>query len=320
MPGPGRIIYYIVRSSGPSGGIKVLLEHVRTLRAAGFDAYAYTKNQDQRPTAFEVDAPILSGAINITAKDVIIRPETFSHTDLVAAAKAGLWQAVFVQNHYFCRHGLGPARRYAELGIPDVYCASQRIKRFLETNGIASDVPVIPCAVEMPDSIAGKVERIAVMPRKRRFEFNFIRHHFALRYPDLADIPWAVIENMPHSEVLETLARSTLFLSLQRLEGFGLPALEAMAAGCLVAGFAGDGGWDYADAANGSWVQEDALEEAADALAAAARGLRGGDPRFRAMVEAGRSTAARFGAEARDKALIGYFETLLTRGPGENRT
>ena len=44
MPGSGRIIYHLTRASGPSGGIKVMLDHVEVLRAAGFDAFAYVKN------------------------------------------------------------------------------------------------------------------------------------------------------------------------------------------------------------------------------------------------------------------------------------
>lgn len=317
MPGPGRIIYHLTRASGPSGGIKVMLEHVEILRAAGFDAFAYTKNQEQRPTAFEIDVPFLTGAIGITPRDVIIRPETYSARDLEAASKGGLWQAIFAQNHYYCRHSLGQARHYGDLGVRDVFCASRRIKRFLEENHIAQDVPVVPCAIEAtPPLVSGKIEQIVAMPRKRPLEHDFIRHIFTLRHPHLADIPWITIENLPHREVLETLSRSTIFLSLQRFEGFGLPALEAMAAGCLVVGFAGDGGWDYADSTNGLWVQDDALEAAADALEAAVTGLRGAQPSTRAMIEAGKATAARQGPEPRRLALIDYFEKLLANGSG----
>lgn len=316
MPAAPRIIYHLTRASGPSGGIKVMLEHVEILRAAGFEAFAYTKNLEQRPTAFDVDVPFLSGAIGITPRDIIVRPETYSARDLEAAAKGGLWQAIFAQNHYYCRHSLGAARDYAALGVRDVFCASPRIKRFLEDNGIANDVPVVPCAVEILASPApNKIERIVAMPRKRPLEFEFIKHLFTMRYPDLVEIPWLAVENMPHREVLEALSSSTIFLSLQRFEGFGLPALEAMAAGCVVAGFAGDGGWDYATAENGLWVEDDALEAAVDALARAARGLRENDPSIRAMINAGQSTVARYTPEARNRALVGYFETLLSGEP-----
>jgi len=316
MPTAPRIIYHLTRASGPSGGIKVMLEHVEILRAAGFEAFAYTKNLEQRPTAFEFDVPFLSGAIGITPRDIIVRPETYSSGDLEAAAKGGLWQTIFAQNHYYCRHSLGGAPSYASLGVTDVFCASPRIKRFLEDHGIARDVPVVPCAIELPRApLPVKIERIVAMPRKRPLEFAFINHLFPLRHPDLAAIPWLAVENMPHREVLEALSGSTIFLSLQRFEGFGLPALEAMAAGCVVAGFAGDGGWDYATDENGLWVGDDDLEAAVDAVARAARGLRDNDPSIRGLIETGRSTVARYTPDAREQALVAYFETLLARGP-----
>jgi hypothetical protein len=315
MAGPGRIIYYLVRASGPSGGIKVLLEHVKVLREAGFEAFAYAKNQEQRPIAFDIDVPILTGAINISPSDIIIRPETFSARDLEATSKGGLRQAVFVQNHYFCRSSLGAARRYEDLGVRDVFCASRRIKRFLEENDIAQDVPVVPCAIETATvPAAGKIEQIAAMPRKRSMEYEFIKHHFGLRHPHLADIPWVAIENLPHREVLEVLARSTVFLCLQRFEGFGLPALEAMAAGCLVVGFPGDGGWEYANDTNGTWLGDEDIEGAADALALAVAGSRSGSPEALAKIEAGKATAARYSREPRDTELVALFKKIQAQG------
>ena len=241
MPGPGRIIYNLTRASGPSGGIKTMLEHIEVLRNAGFDAYAYVKNQDQRPTAFAITVPVLSGAIQIGPRDIVVRPETYSARDLAAAARGGLRQAVFVQNHYYCRHSLGQSRCYSDLGVDHVFCSSHQIKRFLEKNGIAHDVPVIPYVVE-PGGVVEKREQIATMPHKRPFEQAFIKHLLPLQHLGLADVPWVEIADVPHSQALRILAESTVFLSLQRFEGFGLPALEAMASGCVVAGFAGGGG------------------------------------------------------------------------------
>lgn len=203
MPGSGRIIYHLTRASGPSGGIKVMLDHVEVLRAAGFDAFAYVKNQAQRPTAFDITVPVLTGAFGIRPDDIIIRPETFSARDLEAAAKGGLRQAVFVQNHYYCRHSLGSARCYGDLGVIDVFCASQRIKRFLEENGIAQDVTVVPCAIATaPPSAADKREQIAAMPRKRAFEHGVIKHFFAYVTPNSPICPGSrlkMFRTMRHS-------------------------------------------------------------------------------------------------------------------------
>ena len=106
MTASGRIVYHLTRSSGPSGGIKVMLEHVEALRAVGLDAVCYVKSDEQRPVAFETAAPIMTGAIGITPDDVVVRPETSVARAINAAARGGLRQAVFVQNHYYCLHCL----------------------------------------------------------------------------------------------------------------------------------------------------------------------------------------------------------------------
>ena len=82
-----------------------------------------------------------------------------------------------------------------------------------------------------------------------------------------------------------------------------------MAAGCLVVGFAGDGGWEYADHTNGKWIPEDDLE-AADGLAAAVIGLRSATPKPSARIEAGKTIAAGYGPERQRAALVALFEQL----------
>ena len=101
------------------------------------------------------------------------------------------------------------------------------------------------------------------MPRKRREEVAMIRHLVGLMRPDLAAVPWVEIDAMTHEPIMEILATSAVFLSLQRFEGFGLPAIEAMAAGCLVAGFPGVAISDYAQPDNGWWAPDDDIEAAA---------------------------------------------------------
>jgi glycosyltransferase involved in cell wall biosynthesis len=63
------------------------------------------------------------------------------------------------------------------------------------------------------------------------------------------------------------MAESAVFASFSYLKGLGLPPLEAMASNCLVCGFDGHGGSDFATADNGQWVQEGDHEGFADAVA-----------------------------------------------------
>jgi glycosyltransferase involved in cell wall biosynthesis len=55
---------------------------------------------------------------------------------------------------------------------------------------------------------------------------------------------WEVvaIEGRVELEVAELLRTSQIFLAFGQREGFGLPALEALACGCLVVGYHGFGG------------------------------------------------------------------------------
>lgn len=108
---------------------------------------------------------------------------------------------------------------------------------------------------------------------------------------------------MSRELVAETLGESLLFASLGFQEGLGLPPLEAMAAGCIICGFDGHGGREYATQENGFWVAEGDLETFAQTLAGALD--LGPDE------AAGRDTAARFSEEGFRKELRAAWEHLL---------
>ena len=94
------------------------------------------------------------------------------------------------------------------------------------------------------------------MPRKRGLESKFIKGLFRSQYPNLKSIEWVPIENKTRTECAEILKESAVFASFSFLEGLGLPPLEAMAADCIVVGFHGLGGAEYANSKNGFWVEE----------------------------------------------------------------
>lgn len=50
------------------------------------------------------------------------------------------------------------------------------------------------------------------------------------------------IVGLPENEVAEIMRESALFMSFSQEEGFGLPPFEAMACGCIVVGYHGEGG------------------------------------------------------------------------------
>jgi hypothetical protein len=309
---PGRIIFSLPISSSLTGGVKTLLEHAAVLRAAGYDAVAFDRRGTSFSAAYGIDVPVLTGDVRVNADDLVVRAETYQEASLRQLAARGGRQVVFVQNHYYLHSSLTTVTRYDAIGVVAVAASSRPIKAFIEGHGIAENVALLPYAVVPPATVETTRQlRIAFMPRKRRQEAEIIRGMLALLHPDLASVPWIPIDGMAHQDAMKALAESAVFLSLQRLEGFGLTAIEAMAAGSLVTGFAGGPGCEYATAENGIWAAEDDLEAAVGGLAQGLGWLRSGAPEAAGMVAAGRATAANYSVERRDKAVLAFYGPLM---------
>ncbi len=104
------------------------------------------------------------------------------------------------------------------------------------------------------------------MPRKTPGELDFIMNLFYTLFKQYKHVPWIRIDNMNEAKVAEILSESAIFLSTSIYEGFGLPPIEAMACGCVVVGFHGDGGLEYASSDNAFWCEEGNLVECARTL------------------------------------------------------
>ena len=123
-------------------------------------------------------------------------------------------------------------------------------------------------------------------------------------------LPWLAIEKMPEGEVARILAESAVYLALGRFEACPLSALEALAAGCIVAGFTGTGGWDYATARNGFWAPEDDLFGCATQLAEAVRMAAEAKQRYQAMIADAQATAAAYTEERFRSRLLQCWRQL----------
>jgi glycosyltransferase involved in cell wall biosynthesis len=104
------------------------------------------------------------------------------------------------------------------------------------------------------------------------------------------------------------MRESLVFASMSCLEGLGLPPLEAMASGCLVCGFDGWGGREYARIENGLWVPDGDLESFAGAIA---RALEMEPEAADLQIRAGLETAKLFSEERFRRGLNSAWESLL---------
>jgi glycosyltransferase involved in cell wall biosynthesis len=168
---------------------------------------------------------------------------------------------------------------------------------------------VLPCYIDRDIFFPRtKVMQIAVVPRKLPVEARFIQKLFKLKYAHLSSIPWQFIESKTEAETAETFGTSSILLALNARESFGLVPIEAMASGCIVVGFHGYGGLEYATPENGYWFSPEYMEEVADALAGVVDALERDDPSLVRMREAGAATAARYTRSHTRDALSHFYQ------------
>ena len=311
-----RIIYASRNTRRAFGGVRNSERHVETLARLGFDAHLLLPSVDSRHFSTR-ELPILLAGTSFLPRpdDRIVLPEPW-HRELDQLRGLPCRKLVFCQNHYLVFHGLAGAPDYAAYDIARVFALSHEIAGFLARVFGLGDVPVVPPVIDgdlfrpLP-----KLRQIAFMPRKMRRESPFFPPLFRARHPDLADVPWLALDGMAEAEVARRLGESAVFLSLSVDEGLGFPPLEAMSAETLVAGFHGEGGRDYASAENGDWVAPDDVIGAMDALARAVRLFDAASAATEARRTAGRATAARYSADAMERALVAFWRDELAH-PG----
>lgn len=115
------------------------------------------------------------------------------------------------------------------------------------------DGPVIPAFIDTDTFRPGDASPVA---RRRRVCAVLERKHEPLvferlcrtyeRLHDGERLPVEMVPVLPQAELAERLRQCRVFLSLDAMEGFGLPMLEAMACGCAAVGWDSGGCGEYA--------------------------------------------------------------------------
>lgn len=289
-----------------AGGIRTTYRHAELLRQDGIDAVVFSP--DGHPTWFRSAARVEQGAGFIfRADDVIVVNEIVNDVTLNFLRVPGEKQ-MFCQNQFYVFGRHLDLRDHAELGISQVYCSSVSIRDFFQSVYGTGALDIVPYAID-PALFhpAEKQLQIAFVPRKLPFEAGFIQTAFRKKFPAWRSVPWVAIEGMSEEQAAEILSRSAVFLALGHRDSFGLPAVEAMSSGCLVVGFHGTGGLEFAGEHNGLWFHGDQLLDCVDALARAVQGVAQGESWTAAMVAAGRETAARYDLASTRAALLQHF-------------
>jgi glycosyltransferase involved in cell wall biosynthesis len=265
MP-PLQIVFFCPPANVINGGIKYIFRMAEALREMGHDAVVL-EEQKRRPEWFPSNAPIVGQeALQSNPDQIYVLPEDQTH--MLAPLKDWPQQKIiYSQNHFYSAYRLEDLRSYADYGVKHILCSSRTICEHARIRHPGVTAHYVPYSIDTSlFKPAFKHNRIAFMPRKRAIEAAYIRDLFRFTCPQYRDWEWQELSNLGEADIARAMNQANVFLSLSRLEGFGLTPLEAMAAGCVVTGFLGGGGREYATAANGFWAGEDDFPVCIDQL------------------------------------------------------
>jgi glycosyltransferase involved in cell wall biosynthesis len=243
-------IYFLTPDfNEPAGGIKVIYRHVDILNKVGIDAAVLHQRKGFRCSWFDNETRVTDvGSSAVGPNDVLVVSEL--HVDHVAELDPGIRHVVLNQSGYltWTRHGDRAAKHYSNspdlLGIIVVsehsaqmleYAFPDRLIRRVY-NGIDSSVFHPPAE--------NKLRQISCFPRRGHSDLNVVLQMLRARGA-LQDWEILPLQGISQEAWLDRLRASRITLVLSPWEGFGLPAVEAMACGNYVIGYHAFGGREF---------------------------------------------------------------------------
>jgi len=313
--GNRRIIYLLEPFQFPAGGVATIYRHVEILNSHGMPAVVALSKRPSRDF-YDTTAPLLiHGAkfkMEARTGDIFVIPEGFpDHVKALMGTPAK--RLMFCQNQYNLPFSTNAQASVDEFNVHGIIASSEAVRNFFKNVYRIPDLPILPYAIDPVRfrPAARKERRVAFMPRKLPHEAAFIASVFKRRYPRHVRVPWIAIQNVSVSQAAAMMAESDVFLSLSHRESFGLPPLEAMACGCLVAGYHGDGGREYMNETNGWWAETGNWKAATEGLAAALDLLEAGGPELDLRRQEMISTVKRYSPARLESALIAFWKKEL---------
>lgn len=213
--------YYVLPGIGIHGGIKVGFQFAQLLSEAGVPIAAATPG-GLAPSSFRCAQPVVDRQYvlaNAGPSDTLV----FSLTHDYPALKATGARLIF-----HCQGTdplIDPVLRDRDVTILSCWEQAARYARIVAGRE-AIDVGISIADTFFYDGAAKDPCLVAFMPRQGAIAERAMKQAHRLRY-----VP---IDNETEEVCAATLKRSGFFLAMAVGEWFGLPALEAMAAGCVV--------------------------------------------------------------------------------------
>lgn len=321
-----RIFYLCPDDQTPTGGIKQIYRHVEVLDNAGFDASVLHNEPGFRVGWFQNKARVGSvSEFTLTREDWLVVPEVYG------PAIHRMWEpahlVVFNQNAYYTFLGYPVDDKPLEFPYDDprveaVITNSADGKKYLEYAFAQT-----PCLIrygipEFFDFEAAKQKSIAFMPRKRPEDasqvINILKHRGALDSWKLQPI-----DGVSEEEVAGLLKESAIFMAFGAPEGVALPPVEAIACGCVVIGYHGQGGREYMlrRLLSVRPVEVGNIRRLAIHIEAAIEGFNRKGDRYllRSRERASRFVRGKYSMESERRSIIAFWTGMLAAGRSRNR-
>jgi hypothetical protein len=251
------MIYFLTPySKFPNGGIKVICEMVSTLVNCGYDVLAMHLDVDLDTQIEWISNPYPFISFNLNSikdNDIIVIPEIFPNF-ITNILPHNIRKIIFNQNttymldtlskYNYNIENLGEIYNKDKYNTTDMIFVSSQNNNYISPylpNNIKSHVLTQYINNNIFNYSQNKKIQIACMPRKGREIISQVLTKIA------KEIPYIFIYDKTQHEVAEIMKESLIFLSWSNveLEGFLLPAAEAMACGCMVVGNTPGGSQDF---------------------------------------------------------------------------
>ena len=315
MNGVAAAIYYICYIPPKTGGELVNVQSVASLNRLGLRAVALVNPEApcrDLPKDFIVPFERLAPGRSFGPDDIVVIPEYYRDAFRHFATQP-CRRVIHTQGPFLTFRGFSSIQEMNAAGLEAGIACSTFCKQMMQTMGTRLTWQVVTPFVHplFHGREVTKKLQVAYMPDKRPKEAPVVYAMFRKIYPEFNLVPWVPIVGMSRQECAAVMAESALFASFSCLEGLGLPPLEAMSSGCLVCGFTGHGGTEYARPDNGLWVKEGDHVGYVHAIAAAIKRLQTGSNKVEQHRAAGRQTAALYSQYRFEQELLSAWQTIL---------
>ncbi|MDF7673189.1 glycosyltransferase family 4 protein [Acetobacteraceae bacterium ESL0709] len=302
-----------------TGGIKTTYRHAAMLNEEGIEASILQPGGPPLLLKDPVQRALARDSEPVNADDVVVYPEALN--GWFGESINQKWpctKIMFCQNPFYLYSYEITKKKLQDWKIERIIVPSQWAKESVRSVIGFDDVKVVTPIVDTK-LFYPRPKELKIISASWKWSNHpvissygeLVRKILVSKYPSLSDIPWVDLKGYTEEEVATLMGEAAVCLVLGAAEALGLTALEAMASECVVVGFHGAGGLDFATPRNGFWHSPEDIEGVVDSLALAVEGHKHQLELIRTICRNGRQTACYYNSDRTRANLKQSYQDLL---------